>query len=263
MNFKLTRFTHLWSFYHPRMMKYWIFGGGLLLFGYLGLVFNYKIGEMLGYSLFSSIISYVIFGAPLVFALGRERALELQIPANTAERAAVPFLFCYVVVPIGLGLLWEFFQCIGAAFGLPHDILKSAQTMFIKEDISLTPLINEFSGGNSLYWLSMGFMGNLLPLTAGLYAAIVARKNPIIMTVVGVIVGFVFLVFLSFGFGVYAALTDMDFINIIDQASDEVPDPGIIMFIVKSVLKFMALASIVLVCVMLPVMYRRIKRAQI
>lgn len=264
MSFNLARFTNLWSFYHPRMMRFWLFAGAAILVGYLGLAFNVLTGNLFLYTLFSALVSYPILGAPIVFALGRDRALELQLPASPLERLAVMALFCFVVVPIGLSLLWYIFEIIGSGFGVPKDLNIVASKLY------LTPSEQEVAGIDSLLsehanMAIYSTLANLTPLATGLFAAMIARRSPVLTTIGGLIVGYVLLCLFAGVGGVVFAVIDIwdDPDQIVETFGPDKINVPFVLDMVKTVIELMAFFGLFMAVVLLPLMYRKIKRAQL
>ncbi len=249
------------------MLRMWIIAGGALLITYLGLVADYCYRTTFGYPLFSSVVSYIVFGAPFVFALGRERALELQIPATAAERTAVPVLFCFIVAPVGLSLLWEIYESIGAAFGVPSDLLRILNKMYAKGEPELTGFLDSVNYRSFTYMLC-GILGNITPMAFGLYAALIARRSPVMSTIAGLVIGMVALGVVCMIFGIVIAITELtkaDLISMGDAPYEEGFKAGLsfVTTMIRLVLYGMATLGAVVFAISIPVFYNKIKRSQI
>ena len=267
MKFDFSRFSLLWSFYHPRMLKFWMVTCAALILAYIGLCINYHFHSTLGFPIFSAIFSYVCYGAPMVFAIGRNRALEFQLPVTAAERLSVFAIFCFIVAPLGLSLFWQILESIGHAFGLPTDIQTLVNKIYTNEDPDIESFLQEIKAKSS-YFIGLGILGNVPPLFCGLWAAVTARKNPIMSTIFGLFIGLIVIALVAMFGGICSAMFYFTPSEV--SAIGTAPEPeavSLAMNFVRSLMFHLVLCLAVLglltLVIGLPLMYRKIKRMQI
>ncbi len=263
--FDFQRFVNLWSFYHPRMLVMWLITCGLLVIAYIGLVCNYIWNNTIGFTLFSSIISYACFAAPFVFALGQNRSLQIQLPVTTLERIVVMGLFCFIVVPLGLTLFWEILESIGHIFNVPLNLLQWVNKEYIGNETELQDLVTRLSN-HALSYTLVGLIGNFTPMLFGLSAACIARKSPMMSTIFGLLGGLLVLAVVSGVSGAVYAFTEIttsDLVAIGEATADGELKMPFLLDMIKTLLRVIAIFGVCVALVGLPLLYRIIKKQQI
>ena len=131
------------------------------------------VGLLLG-SLLSSVISFMAYLAPLVFAIGSDPVAEVMFPATKSEKAAMLTVYSLAVIPMLLGL---------------SMLLAVPTARLFSDDISASLLL---SGAHmALESPVMAVISNvtaLLPMSVCLLSVIVYRHRRVLMPVVWTIV---------------------------------------------------------------------------
>ncbi len=149
-------------------------------------------------SLGSILVYMPFYTAPLVFARYSDRTLSLSLPASTFEKPLFALLYCFVVTPLLMALVWYCSMGVASLFTSHADVTTCILNMADRQ-LSEGGISNlSVSDLNRYRWVTE----MLAPMIA-LYVVLNVRRSPVVFGIVAI---FVTLVVLSLTGGIIAGV---------------------------------------------------------
>ncbi|MBP3298683.1 MAG: hypothetical protein J6L73_03265 [Muribaculaceae bacterium] len=205
INNTLGRLGRLWGYYTPSIRRQSLLTAGITLVCYLITVLSARGGDAIGfYTLATLICICTYYMGPLLFATGRSRALEAQLPATPGERTMFALGYCYVYIPALMAAVWYGSYAIARLTGLIEDDPECAIMQRIFEEAHL-------SDSSILQIKKLSFVNisqNMLTTSVCLYFSTKARNNAVLMGIVSAVCAMMALGFIGGAAGFIKGMTD-------------------------------------------------------
>lgn len=255
--FSFQRIDQIWSFYHPAIIRQWMWTLIAVVALFLIAALARAIDSFGTFSLVNTMVCAPVYLGPLVFTYYNDRAMQIQLPATACEKASFYIFHSLIVMPVAVLTLWLSLNGLSALWG-------NGITIY---DYFMDHLLDEFtSAGISImspqFIIQRLFM-ELLPVSVTLYTVLAARSHRVIKGICAAIGTLIAYGILSGIVGFVAALTN---VQMFTGSSEEIcSDNRTVEFVTKMMSDLMltlTVFSAITVVFFIYLIYRKVKRMQ-
>jgi len=257
--FSLHRLDRVWSFYEPGTRRYLLLTALATVVAYLmSMVANATMSLDL-FSISSLVVTVPFYFGASAFIFYHDRTLTCQLPATAAEKFVFMTLFCYVVVPLTIFIVWTGIDSIACLCGVKTITLETVKQLLINE----LDIYNSSALVTAIYdmqhqWMRL-FM-DLLPTTVFFYIVVATSKQRFMKAFAGVIVTNISV---GLACGIYTAVVMISHLIEIDGEISASILTGLIIECATNAMLASVFISPLLSCIGLYLVWRKIKRFQI
>lgn len=205
-SFSFHRLDQVWSFYEPGVKRYLLW---TLLIVVVAFAFAYIGKETKSMNVFSmsmTLMAIPFYLGATAFTFYRDRSLTCQLPATSGEKFTFMLLFCYLILPLCIFLIWMGMEGVAALFG-NDELIFSAQKKLANEylseiNMSFKPIMN--------YAALNRITSDMFAASIVLYIVIAAKRQRFMMAIGGAIGSMVAVGLIS---GIYTAVRMISFVK--------------------------------------------------
>lgn len=214
--------VRLWDYYAPSIRRQVILTALLTLFCYLCIQLGIRAtGNIALYSLILTLTGFIYYCGGLLFATGRTRVMEAQLPVTALSRTVFALAYIYLLIPGVMLVVWEGAQWILELCGVAAI---SPECWVAQQMESQTGMNSSLITQNT--WKLPNILQQMFMAMACLYISVRARRNAVLFGILGVICSQIALGFIGGICGFIHAFNDS---TSVFSDSGVMPDPEKIM----------------------------------
>lgn len=175
--------ARLWGYYAPSIRRQVILTALLTLLCYLCVQLGIRAtGNLALYSLILTLAGYVYYCGGLLFATGRTRVMEAQLPVTALSRTVFALAYIYLLIPAVMIVVWEGSQWI----------IELCGGSSVSPECWMTQQVEAQTGMNASMltqntWKLPNILQQMFMAMACLYISVRAKRNAVLFGILGVI----------------------------------------------------------------------------
>ncbi len=121
--FSFSRFEQVWQFYCPGIMRQWGWTAAAVAVLYMLALMARLMQSFVLYSVVSSLLVVPFYLGPIIFAVYRDRAMQVLIPASGYEKALFMLSYTLLILPLVMVAMWFSIEGFFGLFGVDGNVL--------------------------------------------------------------------------------------------------------------------------------------------
>jgi len=253
--FSYQRFDLLWSYYHPAIIRQWVWTiVAVLAFFLVGVLARY-IESFTLFSLINTLLALPVYLGPLVFTLYNDRAMQIQLPATAGEKATFYIFHSIIIMPVAVLAIWLSLNGIYASlWGDGEGIYGYFMVKMIES------MANSGIEVMSFKLVVQRIFMELLPVAVTLYTVLSARTHRVIKGIGAAIGTLVAYGIVSGIVGFFTALTRIKTLENVPAENIDNEAVQMVTGLVSDLLFVLSLSSAVCFVLFIFLIYRKVKR---
>lgn len=254
--FSFQRIDQIWSFYHPAIMRQWIWTIIAVVALFQIAVLARATDSIALFLLVNTLMCAPVYLGPLVFTYYNDRAMQIQLPATACEKATFYLFHSLIVIPLAVLVLWLSLNGLSS-------IWNDGETIYTYFTTQLMDGLNVI-GVNYMSWkfvLQRSFT-ELLPVSAALYTVLAARTHRVIKGIAAAISTLIAYGILSGIAGFITAYNNLQGLKGMSEPEIENASSHLATIVMTDIVLAMSIFAAVFNILFIYLIYRKVKRMQ-
>lgn len=194
--FSFHRLSMVARYYYPSLrLQLWLYPLIAISIGITQYALTYTEIGFLFSGLLSTVINFMVYFGPAVFARYSDRYLETMLPANALEKAAIIIPYCLIAIPL---FTW----------GLNSGTINLLDTIFGKQN---TIMVEIEESARQLYSSNLRIIAEVqeyVPIATCMFAVVALRHHRAIMGAVWSVVSLIVMAIIGAVYGIMTVMTN-------------------------------------------------------